>query len=133
MQSPRTNGSEDKAEAFGEKLVPVSDLLPAFSGFMRYTRKISIPDPSNQYAVEAEQLFEVGRILVNGEEAGFRLCPPYRFMLKGLKEGENEITIEVANTPLRDVLNFDQGMFGYEKGFYEPSGMFGKISLIRLK
>ena len=54
-------------------------------------------------------------------------------MLKGLKEGENEITIEVANTPLRDVLNFDQGMFGYEKGFYEPSGMFGKISLIRLK
>lgn len=126
-------GSEDKAEAFGEKLVPVSDLLPAFSGFMRYTRKISIPDPSKQYAVEAEQLFEVGRILVNGEEAGFRLCPPYRFMLKGLKEGENEITIEVANTPLRDVLNFDQGMFGYEKGFYEPSGMFGKISLIRLK
>ena len=69
----------------------------------------------------------------SGEEAGFRLCPPYRFMLKGLKGGANEITIEVANTPLRDVLNFDQGMFGYEKGFYEPSGMFGKISLIRLK
>lgn len=113
-------------------LAPVSDLLPRFSGFMRYSRRIHVEDPSARYVVEAEQLFEVGRILVNGTETDFRLCPPYRFALEGLKAGENEITIEAANTPLRDVLNYDQGMFGHEKGFYEPSGMFGRILLVKL-
>ena len=83
---------------------------------------------------EADRLIEAGRVLVNGVETDFRLCPPYRFDLgEDLKEGRNEIVIETVNTPLRDVLNYDQGMFGYEKGVYEPSGLFGRISLIKME
>ena len=114
-------------------LLPVSDALPAFSGFMRYSRVIRIADPKKRYEIETQHLYEVGRLFVNGKETDFRLCPPYRFDLGNeLKEGDNLITIEAANTPLRDVLNYDQGMFGYEKGVYEPSGIFGRISLIEL-
>ena len=127
-------GAEELAEEMENELHPVSDLLPTFSGFMRYSREIDIKDPSRQYVLEAEHLFEVGRLLVNGEETDFCLCPPYRFELGDkLKKGANTLTLEVANTALRDVLNFDAGMSGYEKGVYEPSGLFGNISLIEME
>ena len=115
-------------------LAPISDLLPTFSGLMRFTRQVEIEDPAKQYVLEAEHLGEVGRLIVNGEETDFCLCPPYRFELGGaLKAGRNTITVEIANTPLRDVLNFDAGLTGYEKGIYEPSGLFGKISLLEME
>lgn len=127
-------GAEEKAAAMSEGLIPISDMLPTFSGFMRYSRSITIPEAGKRYFIEAENLYEAGRVLVNGVETDFRLCPPYRFDLgEDLKEGRNEIVIETVNTPLRDVLNYDQGMFGYEKGVYEPSGLFGRISLIKME
>ena len=119
------------AASMGDELRPVSDILPTFSGFMRYERDVWIENPSKPFVIEAENFYEVGRIFVNGEETDFRLCPPYRFDLgKVLKKGINRVVIEAANTPQRDVLNYDQGMFGHEKGFYEPSGMFGKVTLV---
>ena len=122
----------EAAAAMEERLRPVSDILSTFSGFMRYTREITVEDPGKRYILEADRLFEVGRVFVNGEETDFRLCPPYRFMLGNLVPGKNLVTVEVANTPLRDTLNYDQGMFGHEKGFYEPSGMFGRVSLVEM-
>ncbi len=111
-------------------LRPVSDFLPRFSGIMRYRREIGINDTEAVYVLEAEHLSEAGRVLVNGEEADFRLCPPYRFEIIGkFRKGMNVLEVEAANTPGRDVLNYDQGMFGHEKGFYEPSGMFGRVVL----
>ena len=114
-----------------ETLVPVSDTLPKFSGFMKYRKEVEIADPEKHYALECEHVYEVARVLVNGTEADFRICPPYRFDLTGaFKPGRNVIEIEAANTPARDVLNYDQAPFGHEKGVYEPSGMFGKVTLL---
>ena len=113
------------------QLIPVSDLFPKFSGVIRYSREISIDDPEGYYFLEAQNLYEAGCVLVNGNEAAFAICPPYRFELTGaFRKGNNLLEVEVVNTPLRDVLNYDQGMFGYEKGFREPSGMFGSVRLI---
>ncbi len=113
-----------------EPLRPVSDALPRFSGFMRYRREIEIRNPGAFYILEAEHIGEAARVLVNGEEADFRLCPPYRFEIDGLfRKGTNVLEVEAVNTPERDVLNYDQGPFGHEKGFYEPSGMFGRVVL----
>ena len=114
-----------------QSLLPVSDVLPKFSGFMRYRRELQVETAGGNYYLEAEHLYEAARVLVNGTEVASRLCPPYRFDLTGaFREGANTLEIEVVNTPLRDVLNHDQGMWGYEKGLYEPSGMFGRIRLI---
>lgn len=113
-----------------EDLQPVSDALPAFSGYMSYRKDVEIDDPEGRWFLEAEHLYEVGRVLVNGKEADARIVPPYRFDLTGaLKKGTNHLEVEAANTPLRDVLNYDQAPFGHEKGVYEPSGMFGKVKL----
>ena len=115
-------------------LCPVSDVLPDFSGFMRYSRELEIADPAKCYELEAEHFYEVGRVLVNGAETDFRLCPPYRFDLgNALKAGKNHIVIEAANTPLRDARKSEMGSAGCEKGFYEPSGVFGEITLIGME
>ena len=123
---------ESGPEAGAAVLLPVSDLLPAFSGTMRYTRQIEIGDPGRHYAIEAEHLFEAGRILVNGVETDFCAAGPYRFHLDGLKAGTNTVTIEVVNTPLRDALKLQGQVPGHETYVYEPSGMFGEVRLVEL-
>ena len=96
---------------------------------MRKTHKKD--DPDGYYFLEAQHLYEAGRVLVNGKEVSSAICPPYRFELTGaLREGTNVLEIEAVNTPLRDVLNHDRGSSGYERGFCEPSGMFGLVRLI---
>ncbi|MDO5702177.1 MAG: hypothetical protein Q4G47_02340 [Lachnospiraceae bacterium] len=121
--------SADEAKKLSERLVPVSDILPEFSGLIRYKREINADDPSGYYVVEAEHLYEVGRVFVNGKETDFRLCPPYRFELGNLRSGKNVIEIETAATPQRDVA----GRTGDDPGFVEPTGMFGRVCLIRME
>ncbi len=120
-----------KELAHMEELQPVSDSLPKFSGFMRYRKEIEAGDAAGRRCfLSCEHVYEAARILVNGEEADLRFCPPYRFDLTGkLREGTNVIEIEAVNTPLRDVLNYDQAPLGHERGVYEPSGVFGKVLL----
>ena len=130
--APSADEPEFAPFASVEELRPVSDALPAFSGYMSYRKDVEIDDPDGSWFLEAEHLYEVGRVLVNGKEADLRIVPPYRFDLSGtLQKGTNHLEVEAANTPLRDVLNYDQAPFGHEKGVYEPSGMFGKVKLIR--
>ena len=120
------------ADRMGEELQPVSDLLPAFSGTMRYTRQIEIRNPKRHYAIEAEHLYEAGRILVDEIETDFCVSGPYRFSLEGFSEGVHTVTIEVVNTPLRDALKLRTQVPGHETYVYEPSGMFGSVRLVEL-
>lgn len=132
-QTTTASGCEESAFSpvtLGNPMAPVSDVLPKFSGRMRYAKNLTLSRTPKLALLSVEHLYENARVFVNGEESDSRLCPPYRFDLAGaLKEGENTIVVEVANTPLRDALNYDAGFLGHEKGFYEPSGMFGKITL----
>ena len=123
--------TENAAEETSD-LLPVSDLLPEFSGTMRYTRQIEIADPGRHYAIEAEHLYEAGRVLVNGVETDFCVAGPYRFHLDRLMAGVNTVTIEVVNTPLRDALKLQIQVPGHETYIYEPSGMFGEVRLVEL-
>jgi hypothetical protein len=69
-------------------------------------------------------------VYVNGELAGSCLVPPYQLELTDfLKDGENRIAVEVANTPARDQLNYPMPPFDFKHDALEPSGMFGEISL----
>ena len=81
--------------------------------------------------LKAEHVYEVMRVWVNGSEVGFRMIPPYQIELTGFfRTGENEIVIEVANTPGRDQANYLSAPFDFQHEAIEPSGMFGKVLLL---
>ena len=57
------------------------------------------------------------------------LVPPYEKEITGaLKPGENELTVYVATTALRDA-NTSPGIFGKERTVLEPTGMFGRVEI----
>jgi len=112
------------------ELVPVSDFEPGFSGIMIYTKDFVLDDIPGKAFFKAENVFEVMRVYVNGKEAGSCIMPPYRVDVSGLlRAGKNTITVEVANTPGRDQLNYPQPPFDFQHDPLEPSGMFGKAGL----
>ena len=117
-------------ESHVEKLEPVSKDAPDFSGIIRYRKKVSLDKAPEKAFFKADQVYEVMKVLVNGEEAGFRLNPPYQVDLTGcLKAGENEIAIEVATTPAREQINLPHPPFDFDYEATEATGMFGKVSL----
>ena len=128
------SSDEPVFEAFGhmDMLFPVSDRLPKFSGFMRYRKEVEIDDPDAEWVLAAEHLYEAARVRVNGREICSKFFPPYEFHLgKCFVKGKNVIEVEAVNTPVRDVLNYNQAPVGHERGVYEPSGMFGLVTLCR--
>lgn len=112
-----------------ENLVPISDLEPQFSGIIRYTKEFELTQVPEKAYFRAENVYEVMRVSVNGEEIGKCLTPPYQMDITHLKEGENILVIEVANTPGRDQLNYPMPPFDFSHEPLEPSGIFGKAEI----
>jgi len=111
-----------------ETLVPVSRIAPDFSGVMRYEKQVELK-AADKLFFAAEHIYENAELFVNGVSAGKKITPDYIWDITGLvKEGANEFTVEVVNTPARDALK-NAGIFGPEREILEPSGMFGKIRL----
>lgn len=70
---------------------------PAFSGRIRYTCRFEKPD--NAYGIDLGAVGQTSHLYLNGRDLGVRICPPYAYDLSSaLKDGENEMTIEVSNT-----------------------------------
>lgn len=114
-----------------QKLAPVSDEKPSFAGIIRYEKNVHFDTVPGQVFIKAEHVYEVMKVLVNGQETGVRIFPPYQIEIsKGLKEGRNTIVVEVATTPAREMLDIPQPPFDFSHEPLEPSGMFGKIELL---
>ncbi len=112
-------------------LEPVSDEHPFFSGVIRYRKTVVLDETPSAAFFKAENVCEVMKITVNGQEAGVRLTPPYQTELTGfLKTGENEICVEVATTPAREQQELPQPPFDFTYEPTEATGMFGKITLL---
>lgn len=94
-------------------------------GTLRYETKLEA-EAGKETVLDLGEVFETAEVFVNGRSAGVRLCRPYRFDLTGfLKEGENELAIEVTNTlgtQVRDVLSHYLIM--------EPFGVQGPAGLL---
>ncbi len=113
-----------------EKLVPVSKMYPDFSGVMRYEKTVTLNE-KGEYFFAAEHVYENAELFVNGKSAGKKITPDYIWNISELvKEGANELVVEVANTPARDALD-RAGIFGPEREVLEPSGMFGDVCIIK--
>ena len=90
-----------------EKRITLPDALaeeePLFSGFVRYENTISCKK-GESLLLEISKAAEGVEVFVNGVSAGIQIAAPYRYDLSGLmKEGKNELRIEVATTLEREM------------------------------
>lgn len=102
-----------------------------FSGFYRYETKVEGYD-WKQAQLVIEDVYEAAEVFVNGVSAGMRIAQPYQFVLTDLlKDGENEIVIEVATTLERKAraMGIGDGGMGALCPL-APTGIIGKVSII---
>ena len=98
---------------------------PGFSGRMRYTAVFT--GKKESLALDLGAVGQTAHVWLNGHDLGVRVCPPYRYDLSdALKDGENELLIEVSNTlanALRD---------GFSAFMAIPaSGLLGPVKWLR--
>ena len=84
--------------------VNAPDRLPHFTGKVRYTFTLE----ADEALVRPDTVIDLGRVgqtarlLVNGEDVGIRIAPPYRFEIgRKLHVGENTLVVETAGTLAR--------------------------------
>lgn len=124
-------GQREFTDLHMDDLKPVSQIYPDFSGVMTYTKSIHLSEVPAKVKLSVEHLYEAAEVYVNGTLADCRITPPYVFDLKDLlKEGENTIKIHCVNTQVRNA-NRTPGIFGIDWEILEPSGMFGKVELLK--
>ena len=103
---------------------------PDFSGYYRYETKAELAGKESVLTID--DACETAELFVNGVSAGTRFATPYRFDISGLvKEGENEIAIEVATTLERKVNAMKLGgMMGLSgKGALSATGLIGEVKI----
>lgn len=114
-----------------EKLRPVSETDPDFSGVIRYKKEFTLDALCPLETFYAEHVGEVLHLWINGRDAGVRLTPPYAVPVeKYLKKGKNTIVAEVATTPARELNAYPAGPVRTEFHTLDPTGMYGKVGLI---
>lgn len=113
----------------------MADEQPNFSGFMRY--EAAFEAASNEpYLLNIEDADEGVEVFVNGHSLGLQFVAPMRFDLTPhLKDGKNQLTIEVATTLEREryippTNVFEQALISEPT---EGSGLTGTVQLLRLK
>ena len=108
------------------KNITARNMLPQFSGHMRYETRFDIPvDPELRYILDLGYAGETAEVSLNGEYAGIRIAPPYRFDISDyIRDGANEICITVTNH-----LGFEihDEFSRYLK--FEPSGLIGPVRI----
>ena len=86
-------------------------------------------DELKKYLLDLGYVGEIAEVTLNGKNIGSRVIPPYTFDIsEAVRDGENELLIEVTNTNvflLRDRLS------AYMR--IEPSGLLGPVKLIETK
>ncbi|GAA3756867.1 hypothetical protein GCM10022240_07120 [Microbacterium kribbense] len=110
-----------------DRLVPLSapDLLPTFSGTVRYTAPLAVARPGQTHRLDLGAVFETARVALNGAEIGTRIAPPYMFDIPGdLLAEHNLLEIEVTNTLAKAHPDFFSA-FAQQ----DPTGMLGPVTL----
>ena len=99
---------------------------PDFSGLMRYTFTIPSEVVGDHAALDLGRVGQTARVTVNGADVGIRIVPPYIYPISHLiREGENTVTVEVANTLVGKV----RDGFSYHMPLL-PSGLLGPVKLL---
>lgn len=99
---------------------------PAFSGRMRYTFTLPLDQVPENAVLDLGRVGHTARVWVNGQDVGIRITAPYAFPVgKYLQAGDNEITVEVANTLVGKVRD------GFSHNMpIPPSGLLGPVKIL---
>ena len=109
------------------------DLISSITGFenksgtVRYEGTIQLKNTDTERSVQLDlgNAYETAEVFANGHSAGVRICRPYQFDLTGLlREGENQLAVEVTNTlgtQMRDAISHYLPI--------EPFGVEGMVHL----
>jgi hypothetical protein len=125
--------------------------IAAYSGLASYKLAFTLPagflKSERTYQIDLGKVGEVARIFLNGVEIGTTVFPPHQFNLnKVLREGENNLVVEVANTwlnqylfdlkkvPEQRRLNTNVSKSDFLKAGNQPlsSGLLGPVQIISL-
>lgn len=111
----------------GLKNMTYKDELPRFSGHFLYTKTVELPELKKgaQYILDLGYVGECATVNVNGQHCGDKIAPPYRFdVTKALRQGQNEISIEVTN-------HYGYKMRDFRSRYilFEPSGLLGPVKI----
>ncbi|MDY4212446.1 MAG: glycosyl hydrolase [Eubacteriales bacterium] len=109
------------------KNITARDMLPQFSGHMRYETRFNISvNPNKKYILDLGYVGETAEVSLNGENIGIKIAPPYRFDISDVvKDGTNELCINVTNH-----LGFEvRDKFSRFLKF-EPSGLIGPVKIL---
>lgn len=99
-----------------------ADALPDFSGTFCYETAF-VWHHSGPVALDLGEAYETAEVWVNGEHAGVRIAPPYRFDIGDLlRPGPNALRVEVTTTLARA-----QPDFFSRYSPQEPSGLLGPV------
>jgi hypothetical protein len=99
--------------------------LPTFSGTFRYECAFDGPPGPAPAVLDLGEVYETAEVWLNGEHVGARICPPYRFDLRGkVRPGANQLVIEVTNTLVKEQRDF---LSRYAQ--QEPSGLLGPVRM----
>ena len=80
-----------------------------YSGTAIYKKTVQLHDLGKKTLITTEQPGSVARVLVNGKEAGTIWCAPWQLDISAfVKEGENEIEIQVANSLINRMVYDEQ-------------------------
>ncbi len=110
-----------------DMLAPVSASKPTFSGKIRY--EFTAQAKKNAAYLKLEKVGENARVFVNGVDCGIAVCAPFVYDIsKAVKEGENEVVVEVFTT-LANSERDPVSMFIP----LAPTGMHGKVELLYVK
>lgn len=108
------------------KNITARDMLPQFSGHMRYETRFDFSvNPNLKYILDLGYVGETAEVSLNGENIGIKIAPPYRFDISEyVKDGTNELCITVTNH-----LGFEvRDKFSRFLKF-EPSGLIGPVKI----
>lgn len=100
--------------------------LPSFSGTVRYELSFDIQEVPDVSKLIIQEAFEVAQVWLNGYDLGTRICPPYIYNVNGcLKAGDNQLTIEVTNTLVKEQRDYLSQYL-----IQEPTGIVGGVYLV---
>jgi hypothetical protein len=111
---------------------------PEFSGFIRYENEVEVPT-TKQASLIIEDAFEGVEVFINDESVGIQVAPPFVFDIsKQLKEGKNNVRIEVATTLEREqhYRPLEPGNFfaAFLKApILQPTGIIGDVKILARK
>ncbi|HSH77939.1 MAG TPA: glycosyl hydrolase [Herpetosiphonaceae bacterium] len=126
-----------------------SEALRAFSGTARYTITFDLPrGDADAWEVELGSVCHSARVKLNGRDLGTLYARPFRVVLSdGLREGANQLEIEVTNLMANRLADLDRWKVPWRKFFFVnieyqpfdasdweplPSGLLGPVQLVPL-